>query len=1206
MKNKLLFLLFLLLFAIHSPKIQAFNIGQTTIVSYSYSYVGSDGITRCHDALLYLKQYNIYIQLSGSAFYEYTGKIFMGKSGEMEVYSDPFEGYINTISIFFDKTPYNGIQIKENNTNISYTLPYWEDGISNTWVINKNIATLNYTNAIFTTNITTGGVDINDITAETFITPHVTIDNVTYALLYGKQRTWTVTNIASNRTDCYIKDFIPYNGQNYPVESIEKQACRNNTILTKLYIPNTIKKISSAAFEGCTQLDSVCIDDMQSWCTINFEDLYSNPLYNGGNLYLDSTIVTNLTFDESIASISNYAFAGCSSIDTITFTSQIQTIGEGAFQNCNNLRTVYNTASIPININENTFSNSTYQGELLVPKESLSLYRSKAGWNKFRKISALEGPDCDFEVDGIYYNIVDLVNRTCQVTFDNPYYYSYFQDTIIVPETVAYKGREFRVIGISPNAFNGAINLKVLSLPSSIETIGENAFAGCTSLQELTLPNSIQQNDADYISLPLISVTYIGEAQTIPNWLMGNNSLQNCIFDCPNAIQIADYAFYSCTSLRTIELPHTIQQIGDYAFYGCTSLRTIELPHTIQQIGYYAFYGCTNMHNFKIPKSLTVMGGSAFASCTALQTIRFTSPLHTLPSYAFAGCTALASIDFGNNVKVISEGAFMNCTSLNDLTITASIDSIGDNVFYGCNNITKLTINDSSNTIKLGQNIQSGSSTGLFSSCSLREVYIGRDVVGKTPFKTNKAIEVLHIGHLVTVFPDENLSQLSQLNTLVLGNRLTTIPSFNTCSNLKSLTIGARLESIPSFSKCLALQEITTFAPQPPVVESDFANKVYIDCDLHVPKGSLSYYQTADMWQNFFSIVEAEPIVATSLTFEQSQIITYIGEEFKLQINVLPFDANEFMLWSTSDSTVVQVDAFGNAKALAEGEVIITAYAVDGSNLKAECTIQVQPIKLVTDIQLPDQYLSLKLGEEHQLTATVLPADASYKNLLWQTSDSSVVMVTQEGLIQTIGIGSCLVSAKAMDQSNIMASCQVTVEPIYVSQIALVYDTLNIIEGDFIQLSVAIEPSNASIKKVRWDVSDKKLASVGSTGVLIGLSAGNVVVRAYTTDGSKLYAEQEFTILPRVSSTISAELKTNNQISLTWRVDDYVKDVKDYNIYVSTDDEPFILWLPNTTQTSATFQGKSGMTYQFVVTARSNAGYVEKYDENTCVNITIN
>lgn len=82
-------------------------------------------------------------------------------------------------------------------------------------------------------------------------------------------------------------------------------------------------------------------------------------------------------------------------------------------------------------------------------------------------------------------------------------------------------------------------------------------------------------------------------------------------------------------------------------------------------------------------------------------------------------------------------------------------------------------------------------------------------------------------------------------------------------------------------------------------------------------------------------------------------------------------------------------------------------------------------------------------------------------------------------------------------------------------------------------------------------------------------------------------------------STIEVVEQTSEQVSLKWYANE--DDIQFYNVYVSENNKPFVLWMPNTTATSATFKTKEGVSYRFMVTARDKAGNMEKYDETKCI-----
>lgn len=161
-----------------------------------------------------------------------------------------------------------------------------------------------------------------------------------------------------------IPESISYNGVSYPVISIGEGAFAESDI-TSVIIPNTITIIEACAFLYCKDLESITIgnsiktigeqvfqsdyklksvfiDDLVSWCNIEFGTTYgndSNPLC-GADLYLHGEKVVDLIIPKEVTSISNRAFAGCSSISSVTIHGNVENIGISSFSSCDNLVTV--------------------------------------------------------------------------------------------------------------------------------------------------------------------------------------------------------------------------------------------------------------------------------------------------------------------------------------------------------------------------------------------------------------------------------------------------------------------------------------------------------------------------------------------------------------------------------------------------------------------------------------------------------------------------------------------------------------------------------------------------------------------------------------------------------------------------------------------------------------------------------------------------
>ena len=98
----------------------------------------------------------------------------------------------------------------------------------------------------------------------------------------------------------------------------------------------------------------------------------------------------------------------------------------------------------------------------------------------------------DFEVGGIFYNFFG--NDYLSVTYKGTSYDAVsneYSGNVVIPESVTYKGKTYRVTSIGDNAFNGCSSLASITIPNSVTEIGGWAFESCTSLTSVEIPNGV-------------------------------------------------------------------------------------------------------------------------------------------------------------------------------------------------------------------------------------------------------------------------------------------------------------------------------------------------------------------------------------------------------------------------------------------------------------------------------------------------------------------------------------------------------------------------------------------------------------------------------------------------------------------------------------------------------------------------------------------
>ena len=249
--------------------------------------------------------------------------------------------------------------------------------------------------------------------------------------------------------------------------------------------------------------------------------------------------------------------------------------------------------------------------------------------------------------------------------------------------------------------------------------------------------------------------------------------------------------------------------------------------------------------------------------------------------------------------------------------------------------------------------------------------------------------------------------------------------------------------------------------------------------------------------------ITVTPVYVTSITLNKTSASLQMGESISLTTSIYPQNAtNKDVVWSSSDDNVATVNK-GYVTAKKPGRATITVETTDGSNLKATCTVTVNA-KLASSISLNKTAAELTTGESLTLVATVKPDDATYKDVEWSSSNSSVASISK-GKVTALAPGNAVITAKTMDGSNLSATCTVKVKPIYVTSLSLDKESLELLVEETALLTASLYPDNATEKTVVWTSSDASVASVDE-GFIKAEGAGVATITVKTTDGTNLSA----------------------------------------------------------------------------------------------------
>ena len=170
---------------------------------------------------------------------------------------------------------------------------------------------------------------------------------------------------------------------------------------------------------------------------------------------------------------------------------------------------------------------------------------------------------------------------------------------------------------------------------------------------------------------------------------------------------------------------------------------------------------------------------------------------------------------------------------------------------------------------------------------------------------------------------------------------------------------------------------------------------------------------------------EVEPFYETTgVSIDQTTLSIFPGDLVTIKAEVAPANAtSNYKTWTSSDTKVASVDGWGRVYGVGPGNCDITVKTASGG-YTATCKVTVKPIA-ETEISVEPTELTVYYDETDIVTATVGPANASYKTVTWSSADESIATVDETGKIKGVGLGTTTVTATSVN--GLKASCKVTV-----------------------------------------------------------------------------------------------------------------------------------------------------------------------------------
>lgn len=507
------------------------------------------------------------------------------------------------------------------------------------------------------------------------------------------------------------------------VAAIPPYTFRGWNLLKSITIPESVKSVGVDAFNGCTGLEDIRVDDVNQWLKLTFGSKFSIPtVYGNAQIYTktdgDYKPVKDVVVDPSIRTIQSYAFNGCDALETVSLHNNLLSIGVQSFAGCGALNQVNIPEGITV-INDGAFKDCTSLESIMIPETVSKLGRNiffgcsddfimygvdgSPAYNAaqrdgihFQELATMEG----VVADGITWK---LVGHTLVVSGSGSIPDS-TEDADLFPEMSAEVKASITSIriggidGIGANAFVGFDSVKNIALDKSsqVSNIAEGAFGNINTAEVSYYESNpyIEERLRELYPYYTYVVIRNGKAGNL-EWVYNSKSKVLSI-GCNGAdasecnLSESPFKEYKATTVAFRE-DYSCKDIPANLFKGCTTISEINLPETVTEVGESAFEGCSGLKTVSWYEGIRKIGKRAFCNCSMLSTVELKNN-ELLDEDGLVDEEVTCEIP--DEVVTIEESTFENCGSLQSVIVGGVLNSVDRNAFSNCKNLRKFDIGE--------------------------------------------------------------------------------------------------------------------------------------------------------------------------------------------------------------------------------------------------------------------------------------------------------------------------------------------------------------------------------------------------------------------------------------------------------------------------------------------------------------------------------
>lgn len=559
----------------------------------------------------------------------------------------------------------------------------------------------------------------------------------------------------------------------------------------------------------------------------------------------------------------------------------------------------------------------------------------------------------------------------------------------------------------------------------------------------------------------------------------------------------------------------------------------------------------TTLETLNIGNNVQIIGSYGVTNFAKLKTVNIKSSVKVVENFAFDGCNAITKINIDNGLKVVYGDGFSNIKNLKSISLPNSVSRVGANAFgYMYNDDTNKYSRVSGFTISgyTGSNVEKYANNCNFTFTSLGIYKKSDDVDYLYTLQDDKVSLITYLGSGgdVTV-PEEIDGYVVAYNTT---NEVFSENQFrNSLGKLNSEFDYVTAIAFPSMWDCYGnislddtpkLSEITItnteynfddeVSENKPfgysyVFDDDGVVTEFIKNDDFVIKGY--YGSTAQQYaeKNDFTFVPIEsdntiPVVPTDSVTETtvnntieetSTVESNFTEPSSKNSNVNAPTSNTEITEPNNDVTIPTEDNSDIEEPTNDYDIEPSSRYVDYPTEPEmeETTYTLPKVKdtnvYVKKIMLNKTKATVLSDKSVKLVAKVYPKNANNKKLLWTSSNKRIATV-EKGVVVGLRKGTVKITVKSTDGSKLSAQCVVTVKQA-VKNIKLNKTLITGRKGTKVTLKAKVTPTKADNRIVKWQSSNKKVATVNKKGVVTVKGKGCAVIKCTSGDGSGVYSK---------------------------------------------------------------------------------------------------